>query len=123
MIQSPPSSTRTDTLSPYPALFRSTREAQHRARLFKLGSDRREPGLGIEAMRLAVPQVDALAPEAIGAAFDDDAQAGDIAPLVDQLAGRAGAAALFRLAAVESDVPERAVRRVDRKSTRLNSSH
>src|SRR3546814_16465031 len=61
---------------------------------------------------LAAPQVDALAPEAIGAAFDDDAQAGDIAPLVDQLAGRAGAAALFRLAAVESDVPERAVRRV-----------
>src|SRR3546814_1551493 len=102
---------------------RATRDARHLARLFKLRIDRIEPGLGIEAMRLAAPQVDALAPEAIGAAFDDDAQAGDIAPLVDQLAGRAGAAALFRLAAVESDVPERAVRRVDRKSTRLNSSH
>src|SRR3546814_7945703 len=75
---------------------RATRDARHLARLFKLRIDRIEPGLGIEAMRLAAPQVDALAPEAIGAAFDDDAQAGDIAPLVDQLAGRAGAAALFR---------------------------
>src|SRR3546814_18858745 len=61
---------------------RATRDARHLARLFKLRIDRIEPGLGIEAMRLAAPQVDALAPEAIGAAFDDDAQAGDIAPLV-----------------------------------------
>src|SRR3546814_5264738 len=60
---------------------RATRDARHLARLFKLRIDRIEPGLGIEAMRLAAPQVDALAREAIGAAFDDDAQAGDIAQI------------------------------------------
>src|SRR3546814_18098381 len=68
---------------------RATRDARHLARLFKLRIDRIEPGLGIEAMRLAAPQVDALAPEAIGAAFGNDEQAGDIAPLVDTPPGRA----------------------------------
>ncbi|MDO9370863.1 MAG: DNA polymerase Y family protein [Sphingopyxis sp.] len=91
---------------------RATRDAQHLVRLFKLRIDRIEPGLGIEAMMLTAPQVEALAPEAIVSAFDDGARSPDIAPLVDQLAGRVGEAALFRLAAVESDVPERAVRRV-----------
>src|SRR3546814_6285405 len=38
---------------------RATRDARHLARLFKLRIDRIEPGLGIEAMRLAAPQVDA----------------------------------------------------------------
>src|SRR3546814_6259508 len=45
---------------------RATRDARHLARLFKLRIDRIEPGLGIEAMRLAAPQVDALAPERAG---------------------------------------------------------
>jgi protein ImuB len=96
---------------------RATRDAKHLVRLFKLRIDRIEPGLGIEAMTLAAPQVDTLAPEALpseamAAVLDDGPRAPDIAPLVDQLAGRAGEAALFRLTAVESDVPERAVRRV-----------
>jgi protein ImuB len=91
---------------------RATRDAKHLIRLFNLRIDRIEPGLGIEAMRLAAPQVDTLTPEAIGAVFDEASRAPDIAPLIDQLAGRAGEAALFRLAAVESDVPERAVRRI-----------
>src|SRR3546814_203962 len=37
---------------------RATRDARHLARLFKLRIDRIEPGLGIEAMRLAAPQVE-----------------------------------------------------------------
>ncbi len=91
---------------------RATRDAKHLVRLFRLRIDRIEPGLGIEAMTLAAPQVEPLAPEAICAAMGDEARAADIAPLVDQLAGHTGEAALFRLAPVESDVPERAVRRV-----------
>ncbi len=91
---------------------RATRNAKHLLRLFKLRIDRIEPGLGIERMELAAPQVDALAPEAIGAGLTDESRAPDIAPLVDQLAGRAGEAALFRLSGHESDVPERAIGRV-----------
>ena len=91
---------------------RATRDAKHLVRLFGLRIDRIEPGLGIEAMTLAAPRVEPLAAEAIAAALGDEPCSADIAPLVDQLSGRAGEAALFRLAAVESDVPERAVRRV-----------
>jgi len=90
---------------------RATRDTKHLLRLFKLRIDRIEPGLGIEAMALAAPQVDALTPEAIGAGLTDEPRTPDIAPLVDQLAGRAGEAALFRLSAIESDVPERAIGR------------
>ncbi|MGL3822322.1 DUF6504 family protein [Sphingopyxis sp. R3-92] len=92
---------------------RATRDAKHLLRLFKLRIDRIEPGLGIEAMALAAPQVEALAPETIGTGFDTARQAPDLAPLVDALAGRAGEAALFRLSAIESDVPERAIGRAD----------
>ncbi|WP_313911252.1 DUF6504 family protein [Sphingopyxis sp. SE2] len=90
---------------------RATRDAKHLVRLFRLRIDRIEPGLGIEAMTLAAPQVEALAPETIGSPLDSGERTPDIAPLVDQLAGRAGEAALFRLAAIESDVPERAIGR------------
>jgi protein ImuB len=90
---------------------RATRDAMHLIRLFKLRIDRIEPGLGIEAMALEAPQVEPLGAEAIGAGFDSAPRAPDIAPLVDQLAGRAGEAALFRLEGRESDVPERAISR------------
>ncbi len=90
---------------------RATRDVKHLIRLFRLRIDRIEPGLGIEAMMLAAPQVEALAPEVIASALNDGPGAPDIAPLVDQLAGRAGAAALFRWEGRESDVPERAIGR------------
>ena len=90
---------------------RGTRDAKHLLRLFKLRIDRIEPGLGIEAMTLTVPQVEALASEFIGSKIDSGPSAPDIAPLVDQLTGRAGEAALFRLEGIESDVPERAIGR------------
>lgn len=90
---------------------RATRDAAHICRLFSLRLDRIEPGLGIEAMRLAASEVEPLAPEVARAAFDSAPRAPDIAPLVDQLAGRIGQAALFRLRSIESDVPERAIGR------------
>ena len=85
---------------------RATRDASHLLRLFKLRIDRIEPGLGIEAVTLAAPQV-----ETLGAEVDTSRQAPDLAPLVDALGGRAGEAALFRLRSIESDVPERAIGR------------
>ncbi|OWQ98330.1 DUF6504 family protein [Sphingopyxis witflariensis] len=90
---------------------RATRDAKHLVRLFRLRIDRIEPGLGIEAMALAAPQVEPLGAEVIGTGFDSGPRAPDLAPLVDQLAGRAGEGALFRLEGRESDVPERAIGR------------
>lgn len=91
---------------------KATRDAKHLKRMFALRVERIEPGLGVEAMRLAAPHVELLAPVALAAALGGEAEASDLSQLVDQLAGRAGEAALFRLSAAESDVPERAVLRV-----------
>lgn len=92
---------------------RATRDAKHLKRMFALRTERIEPGLGIEAMALAAPRVEDLFPTSLDAALGDGPKAPDIAFLVDQLAGRVGDAALFRIGAEESDVPERAVRRAD----------
>ena len=91
---------------------KATRDAKHLKRMFALRVERIEPGLGVEAMMLAAPHVEPLAPVALAAALGGEADASDLSQLVDQLAGRAGEAALFRLSAAESDVPERAVQRV-----------
>lgn len=92
---------------------RATRDAKHLKRMFAMRVERIEPGLGIEAMTIAALRVEDLQPEAIGADFSGADRTPDLAPLVDQLAGRVGAQALFRIGSRESDVPERAVRRVD----------
>lgn len=89
---------------------RATRDAKHIKRMFGLRLEKIEPGLGIEAMCLAAPGVEALGALAFATDLIASERAPDIAPLVDQLAGRAGDASLFRLTAIESDVPERAVR-------------
>nr|WP_298670896.1 DUF6504 family protein [uncultured Sphingomonas sp.] len=90
---------------------KATRDARHLTRMFAMRIERIDPGMGIEALTLAAPRVEDLIPEAVGTAFDGGDRPRDIAPLVDQLAGRAGEDALFRLTARESDVPERAVDR------------
>jgi protein ImuB len=90
---------------------RATRDARHLARMFAMRVERIDPGLGIEVMQLAAPRVEDLQPVALDCGLLDTQRAPDIAPLVDQLIGRAGEEALFRLSAIESDVPERAVQR------------
>lgn len=90
---------------------RATRDAGHLARLFHLRIDRIDPGDGIEAMRLAAPHTDPLGATALAASLAGDDAPPDVAVLVDQIAGRVGEDALFTTAPVESDVPERAVRR------------
>jgi protein ImuB len=90
---------------------RATRDAKHLARMFAMRVERIDPGLGIEVMRLVAPRVEDLLPEALECGLLGTQHAPDVAPLVDQLAGRAGEDALFRVSAVESDVPERAVKR------------
>ena len=90
---------------------RASRDAAHLARLFHLRIERIDPGDGIETMRLAATRTDPLEATALAASLAGDDVPADIATLVDQIAGRVGDAALFTVAPVESDVPERAVRR------------
>ncbi len=92
---------------------RATRDAKHLARMLAMRVERIDPGLGIEAMDLIAPRVEVLQPEMTQNGLAGAPRAPDIAPLVDQLTGRAGQQALFRMSAIESDVPERAVRRTD----------
>lgn len=96
---------------------RATRDARHLKRMLAMRVERIDPGLGIEAMTLAAPRVEPLAPEALDVGFATEGRAPDLAPLVDQLGGRVGEEALFRLTAVESDVPERGFCRVDPLAT------
>ncbi len=92
---------------------RATRDARHLARMLVMRIDRIDPGLGIEAMSLAAPRVEDLQPVSLSAGLGDAERAPDIAPLIDQLGGRVGPGATFRLTSVESDVPERAIQRVE----------
>lgn len=91
---------------------RATREAKHLKRMFALRLAEIDPRLGIEAMHLTVPHSEPLGASATAALLVDGSRPPDLAPLVDQLVGRSGPSALFRLASHESDVPERAIRRV-----------
>jgi protein ImuB len=91
---------------------RATRDERHLERMFALKLAQLDPGLGIEAMHLAVPHYEPLGAQATGALLEASRKARDLAPLVDQLCTRAGASALFRVSSQESDVPERAMRRV-----------
>lgn len=82
-------------------------------RLTRLLTDRLEtvaPGFGIERMTLAAPIVEPLTYKA-GHAFGETAEA-DVSALIDTLANRVGANKLYRLARIESDVPERSVGKV-----------
>ena len=90
---------------------RATRDIVHLARLYHLRIERIDPGDGIETMRLAATHVEPLGSVASTASLCADTSSADLATLIDQLACRAGAQALFTVGAVESDVPERATRR------------
>ncbi len=91
---------------------RPSRDPRHIARMLDERLDRIDPGLGVEAMHLVVPHADRLAhAQAVARLTEADGHDGDIAPLVDRLANRLGAGCVYRAEAVESDVPERSVRR------------
>nr|WP_047166887.1 DUF6504 family protein [Sphingomonas sp. Y57] len=91
---------------------RVTRDERHLKRMFALKMAQLDPGLGIEAMHLVVPWTEPLGAQSAGALLETSRKVRDLAPLVDQLGTRAGASALFRMSAQESDVPERAMCRV-----------
>lgn len=89
---------------------RPTRDPRHLARLLDERIETIDPGLGVEAMHLVVPLAEPLAyTQSANLAAEPEA---DLAALVDRLVNRLGAGRVWRAAPVESDVPERSVRRV-----------
>ncbi|MES3044951.1 DNA polymerase Y family protein [Sphingomonas faeni] len=92
---------------------RPTREVSHLLRLMKLRIERIDPGLGLEQFYLAAPHTEPLDAVDLGAVLAGEVLVRDPARLVDVVAGRIGADAVFRIAPVESHVPERAVMRAD----------
>ena len=92
---------------------RATRDARHLKRMLGMRIERIDPGLGIEAMMLVAPRVEELRAQTLEAGLGTSDRPADIAPLIDQLAGRIEPDAPFRLSSRESDVPERAVKRVE----------
>jgi protein ImuB len=88
---------------------RATRDGVHLLRLLRPLIERIEPGFGLEMLSLTAARCERLAPQPVAGALAGPAAAPDIVPLLDQLAGRIGARRLYRLSAVESDVPERSV--------------
>jgi len=90
-------------------LARASRDPRHLGRLLHLRIETIDPGMGIEAARLVAKHAEPLDAEALGSVLGSEGHDGDIALLVDQLAGRIGHRSLFKASAVESDVPERAV--------------
>ena len=92
---------------------RPTREVPHLLRLLKLRIERIDPGMGLEQFWLLAPHTEPLDAVDLGAVLAGETLVRDPARLVDVVAGRIGAAAVFRVAPVESHVPERAVTRSD----------
>jgi protein ImuB len=90
---------------------RPVRDPLHLARLLDERLETVDPGLGVEAMRLSIPLADPLAQAQSGSLLTDEAPP-DLSVLVDRLANRLGAGRVYRIAPVESDVPERSIRRL-----------
>ena len=91
---------------------RATRDGPHLLRLLCARIETIEPGFGIEAMRLLAGRCEPLGARPIDGELAGDKPAPDLVPLIDTLCGRLGTRGLYRMDAVESDVPERSVRRI-----------
>ncbi len=91
------------------AVARATRDPRHLAQLLAEQVEHIDPGLGVEAIHLLASAAEPLAAAQIAALAT--APEPDLAVLVDRLANRLGPGRVWRAAAVESDVPERSVRR------------
>jgi protein ImuB len=94
---------------------RPSRDAAHLARLLAERLALVDPGFGIEEAVLTASRVEPLAETQeshLASHLAAGPQVPDLAALVDTLLVRLGAARVYRLAPVESDLPERAVRRV-----------
>jgi protein ImuB len=94
-------------------LSRPYREPKHLAKLLAERLVVIDPGFGIESASLTASWVEALVErQTIGRHVGADGSQHEVSQLVDTLGVRLGESNVFRLAPVESALPERAVRRV-----------
>jgi len=94
-------------------LSRPYREPVHLGKLLAEKLDLIDPGLGIETATLIASWVEAVTErQTVGRHIGTDGADVDVSQLVDTLGVRLGQNKVFRLAPVESALPERAVRRV-----------
>jgi protein ImuB len=89
----------------------ATRDAAHLTRLLSAQIETVDPGFGIDSVWLAAPLTGRLGARQM---ISDLAAApvADLTSLIDTLLNRLGSKNLYRVAAVESDIPERSVRRI-----------
>ena len=91
---------------------RASRDYQHLAKLLTEKLSTVDPGLGIDAATLTAWRTEALTPEQTHIYGDVDIDRRALAQLSDRLTNRLGAGQVYRLAPVESDIPERAMKRL-----------
>lgn len=92
-------------------LARPARDPGHLTRLLCDKVETIDPGLGIEIMTLAATLTEPLAARQAASNLIETAEP-DLSGLIDTLANRVGAKAVYRFAPVPSDVPERSVCRI-----------
>ncbi len=89
-----------------------SRDERALLRLFAERLERIDPGFGIEALGLSAPLVEPLADLQLALKRGEEADAGDLAPLIDRLGNRLGFDRLARAVPRESHLPERALQRL-----------
>lgn len=89
-----------------------SRNPRHLARLLAMKLETIDPGCGVEAMTLIASLAEPLVPVQLASAVGGVAAGAHLAELVDRLGNRLGPGRVYRLAPVESDIPERALRRL-----------
>lgn len=89
----------------------ATRDSKHLLHLLVMKIEAIEPGFGIEAMHLIANRCEPLSAQQIVSHEQHEQNIG-LPPLIDRIASRIGPSGVFRCSAVESDVPERSVRRI-----------
>jgi len=91
---------------------RPNRDAKRLTRLLCDRLETIDPGFGVEAMSLCATLVEPFESKQIRNSLLDETPEADVSSLVDILANRVGAEKLYRFVPVESDVPERSVRKI-----------
>ena len=88
-----------------------TRDAAHMTRLLAAQIENIDPGFGVQSVMLSAPLTDRLGARQVICDLATT-PAVDLSALIDTLANRLGERRLFRAAPVQSDVPERSLRRL-----------
>lgn len=99
-----------------------TRDLTHIVRLFGEKLETIDPGFGIEAASLAATRTEQFAARQLAVRDIDENARPELGPLVDLIANRIGSKRLYRVAPVESDIPERTEHRVAALSPTLGLS-